>query len=234
MVDQPEVKQKKTFSPSTLSYQGACPRRWYYAFRELEWEPTIKPLNRSIMESGSDAGVRIAKLFEDAGILVEAEREVWHEDPGIHGFIDAVVNWKGQEILVEVKTTSNSNWNKRMISNSVPPYQMIQLLIYMYIEGYDRGIFYTENNDTKKVFILPVVMTDERRAEVERVFQWMRDVEKASKEDTLPKRPFNKSSLQCKGCPFRTRCWDGWTRGSKNGTDPNPGEADIPALELKC
>ena len=75
-------------------------------------------------------------------------------------------------------------------------------------------------------------MTKENKELVERIFEWMRTVKKNADEGELPIRPFTKSSLQCKGCPVKDKCWDGVTRGSVNGKDPNPGTVDLPVLEI--
>jgi CRISPR/Cas system-associated exonuclease Cas4 (RecB family) len=143
-----------------------------------------------------------------------------------------LVDWKDSEVVVEIKTCKSSTWNSRVATNSVPGYQMIQLLIYMYVTGHDRGFFMTENKDTHELFILPVKMDEKNKALVEKVFDWMRLVKKNSEDGELPTRPFNKSSYQCKGCAVRDTCWEGWTRGSVNGTDPNPGTVTLPVLEI--
>ena len=96
----------------------------------------------------------------------------------------------------------------------------------------DRGFFLTENKNTNEIFILPIRMTDEYKKLVEDVFDWMRKVKDNADNGELPTRPFNKSSMQCKGCPALETCWKGWKRGSKNGTDPNPGTVTLPVLEL--
>jgi CRISPR/Cas system-associated exonuclease Cas4 (RecB family) len=184
------------------------------------------------MDAGSDAGVRIANLLKKADILVDDEVPVRLQDPPVFGFIDAMVRWKGEVIPAEVKTTKNETWQYRATNNMVPGYQMLQLLIYMYATNNIRGFFITENKNTNQLYILPVVMTDERRAFVEQVFEWMRTVKKNAEEGELPKRPFTKASMQCKGCPVKKICWDGYKRGSVNGTDPNPGVVDLPALEV--
>ena len=232
----PEFKTKQSFAPSGLGYSGSCPRYWYYAFNGVEFTYDTAATAMANMNAGSDAGVRLANVLEKAGILVEAEQEVntieSDEFPPIRGYIDAVVNWKDEEVLVEIKTCKSSTWNQRATSNSVPTYQLAQLLVYMYVTGHDKGFFMTENKDTHELFILPVKMTDENKQLVEDIFEWMRTVKKNADEGELPKRPFNKSSMNCKGCPVREVCWDGWTRGSVNGTDPNPGVVDLPVLEL--
>lgn len=226
---EPEFKTKKSFAPSGLGYQGSCPRYWYYAFNGALFDYSNDALSVQNMDNGSAAGERIAKMFDKSGILVTAELPVRHNDPPIFGFIDAIVNWKNEEVVVEVKTCKSSTWNSRVLKNEVPSYQMAQLLLYMYLTDHKKGFFFTENKDTHEVFVLPVKMNDDNRAMVEGWLEWMRTVY-ANKE--LPKRPFTKSSYQCKGCPVRDTCWEGWERGSVNGKDDNPGTIELEVLNL--
>jgi CRISPR/Cas system-associated exonuclease Cas4 (RecB family) len=143
------------------------------------------------------------------------------------------VNWKGEEVLVEIKTTYDNIWNLRLNNNEVPPYQKMQLLIYMYATNHERGFFMTENKNTGELFVLPIRMTDENKAEVERVFEWMHKVKaNADAQELLPTRPFTQASKQCKGCGIKNKCWEGFTRGSVNGTDPNPGDITMEPLTL--
>jgi CRISPR/Cas system-associated exonuclease Cas4 (RecB family) len=229
--------QKKSFAPSGLGYTGSCPRYWYYAFNGENFVYETEPAALANMNAGSQAGERLADMMKRAGILVSAETEVntigSDEFPPIRGYIDAIVNWKGDEVVVEVKTCKSSTWNSRVATNSVPVYQLAQLLVYMYVTKHDKGFFMTENKDTHELFILPVKMTAKHRELVENIFDWMRDVHANALEGELPTRPFNKSSMQCKGCPVKQVCWDGWERGSVNGKDPNPGTITLPVLELK-
>lgn len=232
MQREPEDKTKTSFAPSSLGYTGSCPRYWYYAFNGTRFEYDNDGPSIANMDAGSDAGERIAKVLDKAGILVDDEVPVRGTNPPVFGFIDAMVRWKGEVIPAEVKTTKAETWQYRATNNMVPGYQMLQLLIYMYLTNNVRGFFITENKNTNELYILPVVMTDERREFVEKVFEWMRTVKKNAEEGELPKRPFTKASMQCKGCPVKKICWDGYKRGSKNGTDPNPGIVDLPALEV--
>lgn len=233
LVREPKYTTKQSFAPSGLGYQGSCPRFWYYAFNGAMFDYSNDALSVQNMDNGSASGERIAKMFEKAGILVEAEKEIntiGHDTlPPIRGYIDAIVNWKDEEVVVEVKTCRSSTWNTRVLKNEVPEYQMAQLLLYMYLTDHDKGFFFTENKDTHEVFVLPVKMNDLARVKVERWLDWMREV-KANTE--LPTRPFRKSSPQCKGCPVRATCWEGWERGSVNGKDDNPGTIELEVLNL--
>lgn len=224
--------KKTSFAPSGLGYSGSCPRYWYYAFNGANFVYDTTAPAMANMNAGSDSGKRLADLLEKTGILIEAEKPAKHSDPPIGGFIDAIVNWKNDEVVVEIKTTKAQTWNHRVTTNSVPGYQLIQLLIYMYVENKERGFFLTENKDTHELFILPVKMTEENKKFVERVFDWMRTVKDNAENGELPTRPFNKSSMQCKGCAVKDTCWQGWTRGKVNGTDPAPGTVDLPVLEI--
>jgi len=224
--------KKTSFAPSSLGYSGSCARYWYYAFNGALFEYDTEATAVANMDAGTDAGKRLANVLDKAGILVSAEVPVRHEDPPIGGFIDAMVRWKGEVIPAEIKTTKQETWNYRVSGNMVPGYQMVQLLIYMYVMKKERGFFLTENKNTHELFILPIKMTEERRALIENIFEWMRKVKDNAENGELPTRPFTKSSMQCKGCPVRNICWEGWTRGKVNGTDPNPGTIEITPLEI--
>src|SRR5690349_15826549 len=93
-----EFKTKKSFATSGLGYNGSCPRYWYYAFQGANFESNADALAIQNMNQGSAAGERIAKYFDAAGLLVTAELPVRHDNPPIFGFIDMIINWKGEEV----------------------------------------------------------------------------------------------------------------------------------------
>lgn len=232
MVRENKFTTKTSFAPSGLGYSGSCPRYWYYAFNGAEFTYNTEPAAIANMDAGTAAGQRLASVLGKAGILEDSEVPVRHEDPPIFGYVDALVKWKGEVVPAEVKTTKQETWNYRSTNNEVPGYQLIQLLIYMHITGSPRGFFLTENKNTHELWVLPVRMTDEYKKLVEDVFAWMRTVKANAEDGELPVRPFTKSSLQCKGCAVRDTCWEGWTRGKVNGTDPNPGTIELEPLAL--
>jgi len=135
-----------------------CPRYWHYAFNGAEFEYDTDAPSMANMNAGSDAGVRLAKVLDKAGILVDSEIPVQHQDPPIGGFIDAIVNWKNEEVVVEIKTTRAETWEIRATQNTVPGYQLLQLLIYMYVTGKDKGFFLTENKNCVPTYSR--IMTD--------------------------------------------------------------------------
>lgn len=225
--------KKKSFAPSGVGYgSGTCPRYWYYAFNGANFVYDTPAAAIQNMDAGTDSGARLAKMLKNAGMLVADESIAEMQDPPIFGYIDAEVEWKGETIICEVKTTKQETWNYRAIQGKPPGYQLIQLLIYMYIKQKERGFFLVENKNDHGILIFPVRMTEENRTLVENVLEWMRVTKKNADEGELPTRPFTKSSIPCKGCPVRDTCWEGWKRGSVNGTDPNPGTVTLPVLEV--
>lgn len=227
--------KKKSFAPSGVGYgSGTCPRYWYFAFHGANFVYDNTARQRANMDSGTAAGERIAKLFEKAGILNSAEFKIVHDDPPIFGYGDLAVTWQGEQMVGEVKTTRDESFQTRAAAMKAPGYQMIQLLIYMYVLGKDKGFFVVENKNTHELLIIPVKMTDQRRELVEKVFEWMRTVKRHSDADEMPKRPFTPKSPQCKSCPVWGDCWGGYVKktAKREGADPNPGVVDLPPLEV--
>lgn len=224
--------KKTSFAPSSFypKGNGVCPRYWFYAFHGevMEYENTAR--QRANMDSGTAAGERIAALYDEAGILIEAEHDLRHDDPPIHGYIDLIVNWQDEEMIGEVKTTTSASWNIRRAAMKAPGYQLIQLLIYMYVMKKEKGFFVIENKDTHELLVIPVKMNEKNKEFVERVLQWMRDVKANSDTHRLPKRPFySAKSPNCKQCPVRKACWDGY---NSKDDDLYPGVVDLPVLEV--
>jgi len=226
---------KKSFAPSGLGYgSGKCPRYWYKAFHGANFVYKNTARERANMDSGTAAGSRIAKLFEKAGILNDAEFKVICEDPPIFGFGDLAVTWQGEQMIGEVKTTRHESFQTRAATMKPPGYQLIQLLIYMWVFKKEKGFFVIEDKNTHELVILPVKMTDKNKKIVEDTIEWMRMVKRHSDADELPKRPFTKSSPECKSCPLFDECWEGYTKktAKREGSDPAPGVVDLPPLTV--
>lgn len=223
--------KKNSFAPSSFypKGNGVCPRYWYYAFHGEVMEYNNTARQRANMDSGTAAGERIANLYEEAGILTEAEYDLRHDDPPIHGYVDLLVDWQDEEMVGEVKTTTAESWNIRRANMKAPGYQLIQLLIYMYVMKKDKGFFVIENKNTHELLVIPVKMTEKNREFMERVLDWMRTVKANSDTHKLPKRPFTPKSPNCKSCPVRKACWDGYN--GKND-DMYPGVVELPPLEV--
>lgn len=230
---QDDFLTKKSFAPSGIGYgSGKCPRYWYLAFHGANYKYDNTARERANMDNGTAAGERIAKLFKAAGILNKSEFKIIHDDPPIFGYGDLAVTWQGEEMIGEVKTTRHEAFQSRAALMKAPGYQMIQLLLYMWVFQKDKGFFVIEDKNTHELLILPVKMTPKNKEFIEGVVDWLRTVRKSSDEDKMPKRPFTKSSPECKSCPVFDDCWKGFVKGTakRKEVDPAPGVVDLPPL----
>jgi CRISPR/Cas system-associated exonuclease Cas4 (RecB family) len=120
--------------------------------------------------------------------------------------VDNFIQWKGDEIVVEVKTTNNEVFEYRKRTNKPKMGHVVQLLIYMKILKKSKGILVYENKNNHELLIIPVEVNDHYRAWIDMAFQWMRDVRKAWEDKTLPTKNYRSNSKICKTCPIKKAC----------------------------
>ena len=201
--------QKKTFSPSTIGYgHGNCPRYWYIAFTGAEFSDTFTAQGLANMQNGTAAHDRLEKVLQKTGRLKNAEIETTCEDPPIRGFIDAVLDWEGQEVIAEIKTAKEEVYAIRQSSMKPSGNHLLQLLIYMKLRETNSGVFIYENKNTQELCLIPINMNAKNIKISEDLFEWMREVYAAYNNGLLPKRSFTKSTQSCKGCPVKLECWN--------------------------
>jgi CRISPR/Cas system-associated exonuclease Cas4 (RecB family) len=241
---EPSDRAKKSFAPSGIGYgAGTCPRQWHYAFTGgVIREDKADSPGIANMAYGTDAHTRLQKVFEDAGVLVEAERPVstgtWAEDEEgvkrgvfsdddeyapIFGFVDLIINWQGEEAVGEIKTTTQESFISKRSKNAPAGYHLLQVLIYMKVLKKDKGFLIYENKNNQQLLILPVTWNVANKKLADDAFDWMRAVYDNWKAGSLPTRPFNsEKSPACKGCAFKTHCW----------SDENDGTVTLPVLDV--
>lgn len=210
--------QKKTFSPSTIGYgHGNCARYWNIVFNGLEdFEDTFDAMAIANMSLGSAVHEQIQKALSDAGLLVESEREITIESPPIRGFLDAIVNWKGEDVVCEIKTTRQESFAFKQLNGKPSANHLIQLLIYLKATGLQRGfLLYVNKNDSTFV-VIPVELNEQNNKIIDDVFQWLETTYQAYQDGILPQRPFRKSRETglpsnniCRNCPVQQTCFSG-------------------------
>lgn len=202
----PEFKTKKTFSPSSLVYgSGACPRYWFLAFSGAEFYDDADPYAVANMSSGTQSHERIQKAIEDAGIMVEKEKKIISQDPPIFGFADAVIQWKEEQPVVEIKTMREEAFAYRKHAKP-PSYHVMQLIIYMKVLGKRLGILLYENKNSHELHAITVQPTPEYIAWADYAFGWMKEVRKQWESKEIPKKPYRSNSKVCKTCPLQKAC----------------------------
>lgn len=200
--------QKKTFSPSTIGYgHGNCARYWFIAFDGAEFSDSFDAQAVANMANGNDAHDRIQKIMGKTGTLKGTEIEVLNDSPPIRGFMDALIEWNGEEVAGEIKTIKSDGYAIRQASMSAPGYHQLQLLSYMKNKGIKQGFFYYENKDTQEFLIIPINMNERNEKIIDDCWEWLRKVYANWEAQTLPNRPFTKSQSACKYCPVKKVCW---------------------------
>ena len=203
-----QVMTKTSFSPSSLGYgHGKCPRYWYLAFSGVGFIDSNDSVAVANMAQGTQAHERLQKLIKSIGILKDEEREIKNEYPPIRGFIDLVIDWKGEEVIGEIKTAKQEVWDTRQAEMSPSANHLLQLLTYMKLTNVKEGFFLYENKNTQEVLLIPVQMNEKNTKIIEDTFIWLREVWDNFKDGGLPLRPFTKSSSVCKYCPIKKDCW---------------------------
>lgn len=216
--------QKKTFSPSTIGYgHGTCPRYWYIAFNGAHYVDTVDALGIANMSNGTQAHERIEKLFDDSGIRLGNEIEVTMDSPPVRGYADVEINWNGEEVIGEIKTTRQEAFLVRQSTMKPSANHLFQILIYMKARNRKTGFLLYENKNSQEFLIIPIEMTEHNEAIVDKALDWMRDVYKSYEDNKVPNRPLTRRSKICKACPFNEYCW----------SDDSPeGMVDIPVMEV--
>jgi CRISPR/Cas system-associated exonuclease Cas4 (RecB family) len=203
----PKHQQKKTFAPSTIAYgHGECARYWYLAFEGGTFEDYADPFAGANMTNGTKSHERIQKAIEDSGIMIDSEFKILYNDPPIFGYGDVLVDWEGEELLVEIKTAMQEGFEYRKKSRKAKSGHLIQLLIYMKILKKARGVILYENKNNHELLAIPVEVNDYYIEWVDQTFEWMRTVRKAWEDKLLPKKNYRSNSKICKTCPLRAVC----------------------------
>ena len=203
----PRHQQKKSFAPSTIAYgHGECPRYWYLAFEGGVFEDHADAFAGANMTNGIKGHERIQQAIKDAGIMIQDEFKITYEDPPIFGFGDALVEWDGEELLVEIKTAMQEGFEYRKKTRKAKLGHLVQVLIYMKILKKAKAVIIYENKNNHELLAIPVEVNDYFRGWVDQAFEWMRTVRKAWEDKKLPTKNYRSNSKICKTCPLRAVC----------------------------
>jgi CRISPR/Cas system-associated exonuclease Cas4 (RecB family) len=208
--------QKVTFSPSTIGYgHGTCPRYWYHAFTGAFFDESATDAQGvANMDTGTHEHENIQRFFEEAGVLEAAEVEIKLQDPPIRGYVDAIINWEGESVVGEFKTTRQEGFVFREISGKPTAYHLLQLLTYLRALDKKRGFLLYLNKNDQTVCVIPVEMDETNSAILDDVFAWLRTTRAAWENGTLPMRPFRANKETglpenkiCRSCPVKATCF---------------------------
>ena len=202
--------KKTSFAPSSIGYgKSICARYWYHAFTGAlfdESETDAKAI--AGMAAGTMSGERLANIIAETGLKVEKEVEIRYQDPPIHGYMDVEIDWKGQTIPGEIKTTRQEMFILRQNTMKPPLYNLYQILIYMKVTNKKIGFLLYENKNDQSLIIIPIEWTKHNEKILEDAFTWLRLVYKTWEDKDIPNRGFpTKRNKNCRQCPVRATCW---------------------------
>jgi len=216
-----EVKTKKTFAPSTLSYgYGECPRYWYFAFSGATFDEKSDAYGIANRTNGTYSHERIQDALINSGIVKifetknektqelekTTEFQVSNDSPPIYGWADGVINWNNEELLLEIKTADVKGFEYRKRTGKAKKAHILQILIYMKVLGYKRGIILYENKNDHELVPILVEVDDYYREYMNNVFDWMRKVRAGWMKNELPNKNYRSNSKICSDCPVKKTC----------------------------
>ena len=220
----PKFTKKYSFSPSTLTWNhGECARFWYLAFDGAVFHDDADAYGVANRTSGTLSHDRIQDAMIKANVLDETmefetdrkygkqkhpalEFTVKYDDPPIFGYGDAMLNYKGESILGEIKTMPNEGFEYKKNSRKPKNGHLMQLLIYMKILKKDKGVLIYENKNNHELLTLPVKVSPEYIKWIDYAFDWMRQVRSAWTDRTIPAKIYRANSKICKNCPIQKAC----------------------------
>jgi len=218
-----EIKTKKTFAPSTLAYgYGECPRYWYFAFSGANFDENSDAFGIANRTNGTYSHDRIQDALINAGIVkifenknektqeIEktTEFQVSNDSPPIYGWADGIINWNNEELLLEIKTANIEGFEYRKRTGKAKKGHVLQLLIYMKVLGYKRGVILYENKNNHELVAILVEVDDYYREYMNNIFDWMRKVRAGWMKNELPTKNYRSNSTICKTCPVKKTCDD--------------------------
>ena len=220
---EPKHQVKKTFAPSTLTWNhGECARYWYLAFEGNVFESNDTPYSVANMTAGTKSHERIQQALLDAEIAVPyldeektkkegkevftTEFKVIHNDPPIFGYGDAMLNWEGEEIIGEIKTMSSDAFEYHKVHGKPKLSNIMQLLIYMKVLQKAKGVLIYENKNSHDLLVFPIEVNNHYIEWIDKTFDWMRRVRQSWKDKQIPQKNYRSNSKICKGCPLKAAC----------------------------
>lgn len=201
---------KVSFAPSSIGYGNAnCPRYWYLAFDGGDFVENTEARNLAMMQSGTDAHARLQRTLAAAEILVADEVELKWSDPPIRGFMDALIRWGDEKVVLEIKTTSQEVFIHKRLTRKPSPNHLIQVLIYMMITGKNKGVVLYENRNDLQLVACEIEMNEKNKKILDEVLEWLREVYSSWEAKELPVRPFRSQTVKiCQSCPLNKVCWE--------------------------
>ena len=189
----------------TASIVTACRRANWYRFHNIRPEGESLPVSLlSRFRDGNIAHESLRPLFRDAGVLVLKE-EFGKVGLGIYVRVDYLIKAKGILYDVEFKTMAKSSFDKFLDYGVIAfPSYYSQCQVILHAEPIRPLVFLCKCKDSS-AYEDQLVEPDEETAKLLKISNdaFVNDLNSQSP----PEKPYGYSSVQCKGCEWKFRCW---------------------------
>lgn len=121
-------------------------------FPEEAEHPESKPWDahqNAVFLNGWLLHEKYQRLFQQFGNVMEVETAHYDEDRYLHFTPDAVIEWAGQQYVVEIKGYKASHFERLDETAAPPEAASLQCNLYMHILGIARGLILVENKDSQ-------------------------------------------------------------------------------------
>ncbi len=225
-----EQRPMRKLHPSTI---GMCQRRIVFDMMMVP-QAIVDPQLLRIFNNGHSMHDRYERMFDEMGILVQAEMKIETED--ISGHTDALINIKsfsnptGEHYLVELKSAMSMSF-KRMKETNVPKAEhAAQLMFYMHLSQVHKGILFVECKDDQDVWEHHMEYNYNKGMALE---QKAKESIQMAKERVLPPIPkgYTPSYYKCSTCQFNLYCHAGSMKNNGEVRYPNPFTPNSEAYE---
>ena len=198
-------RKGKVIHPSGL--MNECARKLVYEFSDVE--PTndvvkrIDARTQRIFDTGTWWHNYLQAILYKAGILVQSEVPVRDRKRRISGHADGIIQYKGEKMLLEIKTMNSMSFSKGKIA----PFDAhkYQTSVYAGVLNLEKVCFIYVAKDTSEI-VVHIVDVDKRYQKL--AFDKIDDVMEAVKEGTELERSCKEAtSKDACNCPFRNHCF---------------------------
>lgn len=190
------------FHPSAVSgvHAKACLRYLTYSLYERPRGKSISAKLQRIFDNGHDMHRRYQRLFEEMGMLVGAEVEVYRQFPPIKGSSDGILRkpFSEQLYVLELKTINSQGYRAILAPH---PHHATQTNLYMGLLEIHRGVVLYENKDTQEFKVYEIEFDHE---EWNTLLHRMAEAQGAYERRVLP--PKIEEYSVCQTCPFLEIC----------------------------
>jgi hypothetical protein len=198
------LEERHPNGPRPSAIFGCLRSHWY----DLHRQPYTDPFDPKISLMGIAGTARHAWWQDNllASGMVESrdyiEIELERDENNMNGFIDAETP---EEVVLDLKTISPFGY-KSVVKNGAREKDVGQVLYYMRRRGRKKGVIWYECRATFQWHLEEVDMNGPVEQEILRKLD--ERIAAVLIADKHPKREYSISSVWCKGCQYRTRCWD--------------------------